>query len=99
MLTHYLKTAAVESLLNHSPHGVTRNTEFCLPAVIWYLLSLEQRQSRKALKIGHLCRELQPRINLDMIAVSNNRLRLPSLAFLLVVPPARDDFLRNIRRL
>jgi hypothetical protein len=99
MLTHYLETAAVESPSNHSPHGVTRNTEFALPAVVWYLSSLEQRQWRKALEMGHPCCELQPRINLDTMAVSNDRLRLPCLTFLLVVLLARDDFLRDIRRL
>jgi hypothetical protein len=58
MLTYYLEMAAVESPLNHSLHGVTRNTKFGLPAVVWYLLSLEQRQPRKALEMGHLCCEL-----------------------------------------
>jgi hypothetical protein len=99
MPTDHLKTAAVESPSNHSPHGVTRNTEFRLPAVVRYLSSLEQRQWRKTLEMGHPCRELQPRINLDTMAVSNDRLRLLCLTFLLVVPLARDDFPRNIRRL
>jgi hypothetical protein len=96
MLTHHLKTAAVESPSNHSLHGVTRNTEFRLPAVVQYLLSLEQRQPRKALEIGHPCRELQPRINLNTMAVSNDCLHLPCLAFLLVVLPAGEDALLKV---
>jgi hypothetical protein len=99
MPTDHLKTAAVESLLNYLPHGVTRNTEFRLPAIVQYLLSLEQRQWRKALEMGHLCCELQPQINLDMMAVSNDCLRLLCLMFLLIVLLARDHFLRNIRQL
>jgi hypothetical protein len=96
MPTDHLKTAAVESPSNHSLHSVTRNTEFRLPAVVQYLSSLKQRQPRKALKMGHPCHKLQPQINLDTMAVSNNCLRLPCLAFLLVVLPAREDALPKV---
>jgi hypothetical protein len=34
MLTYYLKTVAVESLLNYLLHSVTRNTKFRLPAIV-----------------------------------------------------------------